>query len=126
VAIPPWPAGNWTITALPNTPTPQTAGFTRNRSLCALRATPLFQAGAEVTHGDDQAIRKAVTYLQAGKIVAVKGLGGYHLACDATNAPAVLAMRSRKYRKEKPFALMVKIWILREPWSTCTRTQKRY
>ena len=67
-----------------------------------------FQAGAEVTHGDDQAIRKAVTYLQAGKIVAVKGLGGYHLACDATNAPAVLAMRSRKYRKEKPFALMVK------------------
>ncbi len=68
----------------------------------------LFQAGGEITRGDGQAIRKAVDYLRTGKIIAVKGLGGYHLACDATRAQAVGAMRSRKYRKDKPFAVMVR------------------
>jgi hydrogenase maturation protein HypF len=67
-----------------------------------------FQSGDEVVRGDEDAIRKAVHNLRSGKIVAVKGLGGYHLACDAGNAEAVGAMRDRKYRKEKPFALMVK------------------
>jgi hydrogenase maturation protein HypF len=66
------------------------------------------QDGELATTGDDQAIRRTVQLLREGKIVAVKGLGGYHLACDARNASAVGAMRERKYRKEKPFAVMVK------------------
>jgi hydrogenase maturation protein HypF len=53
-------------------------------------------------------ILHAAMVLTAGKILAVKGLGGYHLVCDAQNPTAVTALRERKYRKEKPFALMVK------------------
>lgn len=57
---------------------------------------------------DDEAIAHTVQLLREGRIVAIKGLGGYHLACDARNATAVNALRERKYRKEKPFAVMVK------------------
>lgn len=66
------------------------------------------QTGAETLRGSGAAIRRTVDLLQAGKVVAIKGLGGYHLACDARNATAVRAMRERKFRKEKPFAVMVK------------------
>lgn len=68
----------------------------------------LCRAGDQLIAGDADAIRAAVRYLQIGRIVAVKGLGGYHLACDATNVEAVAALRARKFRKEKPFALMAK------------------
>jgi len=53
-------------------------------------------------------IRRAAKVLNVGAILAIKGIGGYHLACDARNPMSVAALRDRKYRKEKPFALMAK------------------
>jgi hydrogenase maturation protein HypF len=51
-------------------------------------------------------IDEAAALVQDGAILAVKGLGGYHLACDAANEAAVARLRARKHREDKPFALM--------------------
>ena len=60
---------------------------------------------AELARGDP--IEACASLLEDGSIVAVKGLGGYQLACDATNQEAVARLRARKRRWGKPFALMV-------------------
>ena len=54
----------------------------------------------------DDPIQMAAEFIRQGKIVAVKGLGGYHLAVDAANSQAVIRLRNRKMREEKPFAVM--------------------
>ena len=55
-----------------------------------------------------EAIDRAARLLAGGRIVAVKGIGGYHLACDAANPAAEAVLRDRKFRKEQAFALMVR------------------
>ena len=63
----------------------------------------LEEAGGEVA---GEAIALAAQHLAQGAVVAIKGLGGFHLAVDATDADAIARLRARKHRPAKPFALM--------------------
>ena len=65
------------------------------------------EGGIAAGHQAGDPIRAAAQLLREGQIVAVKGLGGYHLAVDARHEQAVAELRRRKHREDRPFALMV-------------------
>jgi len=66
----------------------------------------LFDREGEELDGDPIAIAKRL--LERGQILAIKGIGGFHLVCDALSKEAVGKLRSRKFREDKPFALMAR------------------
>lgn len=74
---------------------------------CGPRLGFLDSKGRRVAE-DEAALQRAQGYLQKGAIVAVKGIGGFHLACDGQSETAVAALRARKKRPHKPFAIMVR------------------
>jgi len=67
----------------------------------------LWDPGGGSVAAGHEALGFAVEELKSGRIVAVKGLGGFHLMVDASNDEAVVRLRQRKHREEKPFAVMV-------------------
>lgn len=71
---------------------------------CGPSLVALGKAGRAV---NDDAVRLAVTTVLSGGIVAIKGIGGFHLTCDATNETAVAELRRRKGREARPLAVMV-------------------
>lgn len=73
---------------------------------CAVPIHMYDKGGHIVSRNPKQIIAKAVSVLNAGKIIAVKGIGGYLLMCDATNAETIKRLRQLKHRPYKPFAVM--------------------
>ncbi len=73
-------------------------------SKCGPKIT--FRAQGIPDFNGEDALQQARQFLKLGKIIAIKGLGGYHIACDASNSAAVATLIERKHRSQKPLALM--------------------
>ena len=75
--------------------------------VCGPRVWLVQTDGPESVSGEE-AVEQTLQLLMAGKIVAIKGIGGFHLSVDATNQAAVMRLRERKQRYGKPLAVMVR------------------
>ena len=86
---------------------PSDRRFHAQPNACPVCGPSLTLTDAHLRKVPGDPLPSAAQLLKGGKIVAVKGLGGFHLACDATNEEAVKRMRERKHRPAKPLAVMV-------------------
>ena len=84
----------------------------------------LVDAGGQPVAADDP-IAVTVERLRAGQILAIKGLGGFHLMCDARNAEAVARLRRCKQREEKPFAVMLAGVASVAQFAVCSAAERR-
>ncbi|HLL58143.1 MAG TPA: carbamoyltransferase HypF, partial [Rubrobacteraceae bacterium] len=75
---------------------------------CGPQMRLLDRFGHELNDDREDAIRRTARVLRGRAVVAIKGLGGYHLACDPFDVKAVRTLRGRKVRQDKPFALMAR------------------
>ncbi|MDX2075959.1 MAG: carbamoyltransferase HypF [bacterium] len=76
----------------------------------------LWDADGRVVATHEDALRLCADALRTGEIIAMKGLGGFHLLVDATNPEAIRALRERKHRPHKPFAVMFPNMAMIEAW----------
>lgn len=71
---------------------------------CGIKLSLILPSGEDIE--EERAVAKTVSLLKEGKIVAIKGIGGFLLLCDASNADSIETLRKRKHRPSKPFALL--------------------
>lgn len=86
---------------------PEDRRFHTEANCCPKCGPQLFLLDAEGHRVPGDPITATLSMLREGRIVAIKGLGGFHLACDARSAVAVSLLRERKQRDEKPFVVML-------------------
>lgn len=80
--------------------------FHAQPNACAVCGPRVWLEPSATVAGDRAVLAEAARLITSGAILAIKGIGGFHLACDATNGAAVAQLRARKRRHHKPFALM--------------------
>ncbi len=92
---------------------------------CGPKITLTDKTGKIIQSQSDKVVSTAAKMLKAGKILAVKGIGGFHLAVDASNETAVRQLRLRKKRDHKPFALMARsLKAIRKYAQTTEKTEE--
>lgn len=87
-----------------------------------LQLSPILSGHTSLNHME--ILKTVQMYLADGKIVAVKGVGGYVVLCDATNAASIKLLRQRKHRPAKPFAVLYKDIQQMEEYTDMTTTEK--
>lgn len=93
--------------------------------VCGPKVT-LYNKNNVVVSNDLEAIKTIATLINEGNIVAIKGLGGFHLMCDATNAKTVEELRVRKNRPKKPFAVMFKNMHSINSYTNISKKEKEF
>ncbi|MBQ0105122.1 MAG: carbamoyltransferase HypF [Armatimonadetes bacterium] len=91
---------------------------------CPVCGPKLFFHGKWEKLNRENPAETACNYLDRGKIIAIKGIGGYHLACNAKDHEAVRKLRQRKHRYEKPFAIMTKDLATAEKYASVSLAEK--
>ncbi|MFH1677080.1 MAG: carbamoyltransferase HypF, partial [bacterium] len=86
---------------------PSDRRFHAQPTCCPVCGPELYFTDSNGVKLDSDPINLTIDFLREGKIIAIKGIGGFHLACDATNPDAVARLRERKHRYAKPLAVMV-------------------
>ncbi len=93
---------------------------------CGIQTTAFNDQKLKVAEGHEDCLLLALQHLQEGKIVAVKGTGGYLLLADATREQAVLRLRARKHRPSKPFAVLCRDEAMVNELSAISTEEKRW